>query len=339
MAYLPFLLAVQVWTLLICVAWIAVTWLSVRFFWPSIQHAPLNVLVLPSLLCYRFILRVNLHGQVDLILWAVVLGCVYLLVVGRRPLAGVLLGFSIVLKPLPALFLPYLLAKREWRTFAWTVIAILFFLALPLTTYGPTRLVELLGQWTGGRIGQDLTDVSLEAMTSNQSVQAMLYRFLATRDGITESFWPAPIAGLSRDSINTLYLVACGIFLLPWIYVGRSPETNRWRLASEVALLIVTTHLISRRTTEYHLVTLAYVYCVTLSLRYHPDVSPNRRSQLAWLVAVVALIQNGYSPMFVGMDRSEWLQGYSPVVLSLVLLWSAYSLVLQRLRLDDPPHR
>ena len=335
---LPLPAAAEVWVVLTFAAWIVLGAMTVKLSRSDHGGHAMWIALVPSLLAYRFVLRLNLHGQVDLLLWAVVAGSLLALHHKRDRLSGGLLGLALVIKPLPVLFLGALVLRRRFAACAVALVTGALLLAAPALTVGPARLHELLGQWAAGRIGRDLTEVGFESHASNQSLQAFIYRYAAARpdgvpregiDGPTEP-WPAPIAALSPRAVNLCWLALVLAIAAPLPFlIGARPVSGR-RFGVEAALLACTTHLVSRRTMEYHLVSLILVDAVLLGLALCPGVRPGWRRAAGATLAVGAFLQNFYAPPFVGRWASLAFQARGCATLSLVLAWGFLTCALAR---------
>ncbi len=72
------------------------------------------------------------HGQSNTLLLLSIVGFMYCFLQKRPYLAGILLGFGITLKFFPLIFIPFLFFRREWKIIGSSILATLFFLALPL---------------------------------------------------------------------------------------------------------------------------------------------------------------------------------------------------------------
>lgn len=318
---LPLLAAVEVWTILSFIAWVVLVYGAGRLTgWTG--SWPTGVLVVPSLICYRFVLRLNLHGQVDLILWAIVVCGILCLAAKRDVVSGVLLALAFVLKPLPVLFLLVLPLKRRYAACAAAGVAVAFFLVLPMISYGPTRYLELMRQWRDGRILTDLTDVTFEAESSNQSIQAALVRYLGERERTPKEYWPAAIGRLPASTINVIYLIVSMLIVLSLLpAISRSCDPG-FQLAVEVALLVCATHLISRRTLEYHLVSLIVPFTVGIAMSTAAEAGDEGVRRLRSGLAVSAFLLNFYTPMLIGNRISQVIQSYGPATVALLVLFA-----------------
>lgn len=323
-------LASQIWTILSFVAWIVLVVGSLRIMGIPARSATTVLLAVPSILAYRFILRQTLHGQVDMMVWAVTIFAINCMLDRRERLSGSLFAIAIVTKPIPIFFILFLLIKRQWRTIAWFILISTVLLIIPSVTYGTTRNIEILDQWVHGRIGQDLTDISFEVTSANQSIQAMLYRYFGRRDFDIREQWPAPATILENKWVNGLYLVFCTSILSSVLVISRELGPFRERAALELALMVAITHLVSRRTTEYHLVSQVFTYTVAIACIQSDSLSRCWRLAFALTTAGMGFLQNFYSPLFVGMVTSTRWQSYSPSGLSQLLFWSVVTFALSR---------
>lgn len=283
--------------------------------------------VLPSLLCYRFILRQNLHGQADLIVVALTCTAFTLVRSGREVMGGVIAALAVTIKPLPILILPYFLVRRRYWAFMATITGTAFLLLLPAASYGLSGNTKLLSQWLGGRISTDLTDVSFEAHHSNQSIQAVLYRWMAERATDPGEPWPAPIGQFSATAVNSTFLVIAAFFSATFLALCAWRTKRSCTMdPAELALLWCVTHLISRRTLEYHLVSLVLIYTVLIAGAISPTSRHSQSKRFGVLaVTLSALIQNLYSPLFVSTGTSLKIQCMGPIPLSMCLIWAALS--------------
>jgi hypothetical protein len=104
-------------------------------------------LVVPLLLTDRFVSTNLDHLQVNLLLFALVLGGLELGARGRGAAGGVLIGLSSALKVMPLVFVPYLLWRRKWKPAAAAVVTWAALSASPALVLGPSRLVGEIAAW------------------------------------------------------------------------------------------------------------------------------------------------------------------------------------------------
>jgi hypothetical protein len=109
-----------------------------------------------ALFAFPAVLLTITHGQTSFLIAALLGGGCWLLVSGRKVLAGILFGLAVI-KPQFGLLLPILLlASREWRTIASAVVTALVLAGLTTLAYGAD--VWLDWQATTAKAQQALTE-------------------------------------------------------------------------------------------------------------------------------------------------------------------------------------
>ena len=127
---------------------------------------------IPLLLSSRFILAALDHVQVDIFMFMITLGGVYL-IARRRPIpGGALLGAAAALKLMPAIFIPFLVFRRRWAAAGAAVGGWAAATLAPAVVYGWDRNLLYWREWRaqvpfGWGVNQQ-----------NQSVYAMCDRYL-----------------------------------------------------------------------------------------------------------------------------------------------------------------
>jgi alpha-1,2-mannosyltransferase len=238
------------------------------------------------------------HGNINLFIFFLVTGALCAFRGGFDLTAGTLLALAICCKLTPALFVPYFLWKRAWRTVIGCVIGlVLFSLLVPAAFVGMERAWELEQSWLEVMVWPYVRDGQVWTEHTNQSIPGLLFRL--TTD--SPSFLEADVRPtgyhnlLSLDPGTVKWIVkSCGLaFLGLMCWRCRTPTQPRrsWRLAAEYALITLGMLLLSERTWKHHCVTLllpAGVQCYCLWTQTLP------RARRVWLIitliAVGALI-------------------------------------------------
>ncbi|MGE0468829.1 MAG: glycosyltransferase family 87 protein [Nitrospira sp.] len=136
-------------------------------------------------LTLQFILNDLDDGGPHLILLGILVGGIYSIWVGRERLGAALVGLGIVLKITPALFVLLFLWKRQWRVAAYTVLATLIWIALPVLYMGPTDWWEHHTEWTNNAV-MSVLDRQAEGRQENElqkanlSLRHTMLRYLVT---------------------------------------------------------------------------------------------------------------------------------------------------------------
>ncbi len=136
-------------------------------------------------LTLQFILNDLDDGGPHLILLGILAGGIYSIWVGRERLGAALVGLGIVLKITPALFVLLFLWKRQWRVAAYTMLATLIWIALPVLYMGPTSWWEHHTEWTHNAV-MSVLDRQAEGRQENElqkanlSLRHTMLRYLVT---------------------------------------------------------------------------------------------------------------------------------------------------------------
>ncbi len=129
------------WLLLNWAALYACVWMVTRLVQPAAApsrrvNVTSAVVALPLLLCGRWIVSNFEHLQVNILILALVLAGLLLHRERRDAAGGALLGLAAALKVMPVLFVPYFLARRQWRIAGFMTVAATFWSLLPAAVYG-----------------------------------------------------------------------------------------------------------------------------------------------------------------------------------------------------------
>ena len=109
---------------------------------------PLWGKALAVLLALRPIEGDLVHGNVNLLILFLVVATLFAFCQRRDALAGLLLSLGIACKLTPALFLPYLIWKRAWKTLiAASAGLIVFVLVIPAIAFGWSNNLDYLQSW------------------------------------------------------------------------------------------------------------------------------------------------------------------------------------------------
>lgn len=120
--------------------------LSLRAASIGLSLAAPEVLV-PLLLSYRYVTGNFDHLQINIAVFALALGGLYLQAT-RRELGGCLiLGAAAAIKVMPVVFIPYLAYRRRYRSAAFTAAATACFSFLPVLVFGWRRFWDYVVAW------------------------------------------------------------------------------------------------------------------------------------------------------------------------------------------------
>ena len=127
-------------------------------------------------LTVRFYLQNFDAGQVNFLMMAAILLGLYANNKKRDVLAGFLIGFSIILKYMGALFIPYFILKRKYKVVLYIFVSLIFYSILPALFWGWAKNLELQRQFFP-YLCQTSLDMHSLSDYANQSLMAMFVRF------------------------------------------------------------------------------------------------------------------------------------------------------------------
>jgi alpha-1,2-mannosyltransferase len=294
---------------------------------------------LALLLSLRPIMGDLAHGNVNLFILFLVVGALYAFHQGRDLTAGLVLALSIACKVTPALFLPYFLWKRAWKTLAGAAAGlVLFLVVVPSLFLGSERNFQLFGSWLERMVAPYVIAGTVTSEHPNQSLPGLAFR-LGTH---SPSFLDDHGEPLQYHNLATLdparvrwFLKGC-MFLFAAVVVWscRTPLTPRqgWRLAAEFSIVVLGMLLFSERTWKHHCVTLLLPFAV---LTYYLAVCPGSRLLRGYLitslVAVVLLMASTSTSLLEAWDgAAKMAQVYGAYVWAALILVAALVVLLRK---------
>lgn len=298
---------------------------------------PAGVWMLLVLCSVKPIIDELTHGNVNLLIVFLIVLALVAYQRRRDLLAGGLLALAIACKVTPALFLPYLLWKRAWRTLAGVVLGLGLFLfpgVVPALRLGMDDNLEQLHSWYRVMVRPYVAEGRVTSEYLNQSLPGLVARLATEQPSLL--FWvgndPVParmdnLLGLSATQAGWL-VKGClvGFLLLMTRRCRRDEATARpaGRLTAEFALVALGMLLFSERTWKHHAVTLMLVFAALLP--YLATAAAWRPRWRGWaiaglLAAAVALML--VSGMSTGTDRRELAR--APGLAKLALIYGGYT--------------
>jgi uncharacterized membrane protein len=303
-SWLPLMQAKAVWLCLsiaIVAGFIAV---SLRLL-PRRSAAPAVIVAFTVLSMLKFYAHELSLGQSNALMALCVVAGFACLARGRPVLAGWLLALSVVVKPYPIIFLPYLLLKSRFVTFLVFLGLVAISVALPAMLYGVKGNWALLESWL--RTVADSTPVNL-LNQDNVSIWAMYAKW----------FGPGPLASTLAGST----IVAIAGVLLALLRTGSAVPQAEYL---EMAFLLILIPLCSPQGWDYGL--LMATPAVMLLVSTFCGDSPWMRLMIAATLMTIGL------SVFDVMGRRAYAAFMSVsaiTVCALVLLGSLAALRLRR---------
>jgi alpha-1,2-mannosyltransferase len=282
------------------------------------------------------------HGNVNLLILALVVGALCAFRSRREFLAGLLLALGITCKVTPALFVPYFLWKRSWKTLAGCAAGLpLFFWLVPGLRYGLEENGHYLRSWVNNMVVPFVVRGEVWSEHNNQSLPGLAARLL-THSASFSTYVDDRYTPLEYHNFVTLDPVAArwvvrgfmGLFALLVVWACRTPTARRagWRMAAEFSLIVLGMLLFSERTWKHHCVTLMLPFGV---IAYHLSAcrpGPALRAYLIGTVGLVILLMTTTGTGLVDhLERAAKIaQVYGAYVWGYLLLMAALVVLLKR---------
>src|SRR5262249_31626351 len=104
-------------------------------------------LLVPLVLTDRYVSGNFDHLQVNVVIFALAFGGLYLQATGRELAGGIALGCGAAIKVMPVIFIPYLGYRGRWRAAAYAAIAWVLFTLSPIVVFGWGRFCDYMVAW------------------------------------------------------------------------------------------------------------------------------------------------------------------------------------------------
>jgi hypothetical protein len=342
LAHLPTLAGSLTWFYLKIAMAVASIWWVLRLLERGETNFPWWGKGLTVLLCLRPVASDLVHGNVNLFILFLVIGALVNFCRRRDLVAGFLLGLAIACKVTPALFVPYLLWKRAWKTLLATAAGIVLFVWLvPGLMLGFRENQAYLHTWYQ-RMVQPYAEGEVTSEAVNQSLPGFLTRLLTHRPSFSVRDFDVRtpseyhnMADISPAAVQWMVKGCMAGFALLVIWRCRTPvgERQSWRLLAEFSVIILGMLLFSERTWKHHCVTLLLPFAV-LCYAVSALSLPRRRCWflIGFLATAFGLITlTGTAGLSERQDRfGDLAQVYGAYVWAFVLLLAGMLLLLGR---------
>jgi hypothetical protein len=282
------------------------------------------------------------HGNVNLFILFLIVAGLHAFRHRRDLLAGGLLGLATACKVTPALFLPYLVWKRAWRTLAGFALGLALFLwpgVVPALVLGVHENQRQLASWYREMVYPFVVEGKVTSEQNNQSLPGLVSR-LATHSPSYSKYENDVYTPTAYDNVVDLnprvtrWLVkgAMALFALLAVWCCRTPTAARggWRLSAEFGLVVLGMLLFSERTWKHHGVTLMLPFAVVC---YFLGTAAVRRGMRIYLVGSLLAVAGLMASTSTGLLPKEWAkdaQVYGAYVVAYVILAAALMVLLRR---------
>lgn len=237
------------------------------------------------------------HANNNLIILFLVVTMLYAWRKGYDVLSGLLLALAISYKVTPALFVPYFLYKRSWRTVGATCLGMgVFLLIIPSLVIGPTFNGICLATWWQKMLSPFISKGFVSPQEINQSLVGVLTRLMTdtkTGDGRYDvhldnlnfvSWPPATVKWIVKG-------VSVGmVAMLAVLCRTKARRRDDPRLLGEFALVVLTMLFVSERSWKHHFVTMLLPYTYLVYRAASPKVSGRERLAIGASLVLSALL-------------------------------------------------
>lgn len=272
-------------------------------------------LLVPLLLTLRYIMASFEYMQMDVVLFTLVLGGLYLDARGRPAAGGAMLGFAAALKVMPILFVPYLAYRQRWRGAAWAAFSTAAFSLSPILVFGWARYWNYVHAW------REVVARGWGAGQGNQSVFAMWHRLIG--HGLTPLAAPGAELGTAGDPRAVALTAATALVVAAaalWRFRG-STESMGWKTVSEWSIVFIVSALFGPVCWKHYMVVLLLPNVLLFAVWRSSDVARHTRLAAAIILFTVFTLGALPAPGLLGRALAGRLEMASVITLAgLVML-------------------
>lgn len=259
-------------------------------------------------------------GQVNIIVYCLMLGSLYFYLLNRKLFTSILLGTAIIFKVIPGLLILYFLIRKEFKIVFLTFVTMLFFLGISISIFGINLhkdyfTVKLPGASKFGYKG-DIYD---------QSFQGMSFRLFWGDNGYTNS-WIDNFNFSKR--VSSFLRIGALLTLIIFLFNRKKNNDNKIK-SLEFALTIVTIHLFHSLSWEHHFVWSLYLYILLFIILR--EFNFEKKIFYAVIISfIVVAAKYGYDNKFFCSGIMILFTGIK--LYGIIILWAAGLLTLKKLR-------
>jgi hypothetical protein len=263
----------------------------------------------PLLLAGPYVVEDLRYGNAQLLVFA--LTAFALLGLDSKALwPAALLALAINLKVWPLFFVPYLVARRQTRTAALTLVFTVVFALVPSFFFGFKGNLHLIGQWFNQEFATQTGES--EIWFPSQSLRGVMMRYLTVLDysRLPDSNYPlVHLTQMSPAAVRGAWVILAGVAYLGMLIVVRRRYAGRTQMMCD-GLAFAALPLLQPFTQKYALVMLFWPAMVA------GRMPPGKARMALYTALVIALIQ----PAIPGADAQRTLQvlGFDFVVVTLI---------------------
>jgi len=287
------------------------------------------------------------HGNNNLVILFLIVAALQAWRKGYDVLAGLLLALSISYKVTPALFVPYFMYKRSWRTVGATFLGMgVFLLIVPSIVIGPQFNGECLAMWWQRMLSPYVSDGVASPQEVNQSMVGVLTRLFTetgTGAGRYEVHLDVNFVAWAPSTVShAIKLFSLGfVGLLALFCRTKAERRTDPRLLGEFSLVVLTMLFVSERSWKHHFVTLLLPYTYLMARFLAPKVALWARVTLSaamWLsVFLMATTSSEVGGFFGHGQGHKYAQAYGMFFVAGLFVYVATAWQVWVTRNEDTP--
>ncbi len=287
------------------------------------------------------------HANNNLIILSLIVAMLAAWRRGYDVLAGMLLALAITYKLTPALFVPYFMYKKSWKTVAATFVGMfLFVLVIPSLVLGPRFNLECLTAWYERILGPFVEDGVTSKQEVNQSMVGVVTRMLTSSKKAGAHSYGGVQLQLNVADWSPRYVswltkgLSFGLLgLLALFCRTKTTKRDDPRLLAEFSLVVLSMLFASERTWKHHFVTVVLPYAFLVS-RIWPMPGPKLRKQVIaaglFLSALLMACTSNDFAFLIGKNFYKVAQFYGFFLMSGVVLYVLTAWCLWREQHESP---
>jgi hypothetical protein len=269
----------------------------------------------------RFYLHNFDQGQVNFLMMTTILLGIYAAKKNREMLSGFLIGFSILIKYMSAIFIPYFIIKRKFRIVLFVLISLIVYSFLPALFWGWNKNLHMQSLYIPYVCKTSLDMYSLSDYP-NQSLFGMILRFFSNYGEFNIN-----IATLNDYKLG---FISGSIFVLIFLF-SLFPAKNNKQLNQEgnlnivdISLLFVCTSIFNPNAWIHAFIYLTFGY---LSIFYYLFKNKFKDKIVISLVVFSFILHSFSASFFTESWSGELSEAYSFVTMgAIVVLFSLFKI-------------
>lgn len=293
-------------------------------------------------LSFRPLLSDITHGNLNLLVGAVIASAAWSWQCKHELRAGLWMGLGAALKVTPALGLVYFIYKRSAAAGLGMALGLLGGVLAPSLAVGWEHNLDLTKSWWGQMIVPYLASNPLTLQQTehiNQSMLGVLSRWLTdcvaipSSDGRTSADISINVIDLGRQSFRAVHLAAsvCILAFLTWSCAPPGRSRRGLVTLGEFSLLALAMLFLSERSWKHHYVMLAFPLAFLVAQLQRPQGDPCRRMALVGIV-LAGLLIGGTGSGSLGGHGSNLAEAYGAFFGAGLILFATVGLALRKRR-------